>query len=90
MREAEFRAWQSLCLPEREVNGMVRRAHHDGFKAGVEYARRTPGPATARAVNLIRDCLDVAGVAEVIIDETTAREILAEHEPAGPARSIQE
>jgi hypothetical protein len=60
----------------------VRRAHHDGFKAGMEYARRTPGPATAEVCDLIRGCLEVAGVAEVIIDEDTARRLIAEHEPA--------
>jgi len=90
LREAEAKAWALLRIGDATIAGPIRRAHHDGFKAGMEYACRTPGPATARAVNLIRDCLDVAGVAEVIIDETTAREILAEHEPAGPARSIQE
>jgi hypothetical protein len=57
--------------------------YHDSRSlAEARWNRRAPGPATANVLNLIRDCLDVAGVAEVIIGEETARAMLAEHEPA--------
>ena len=88
LREAEAKAWDAFGTLEREVNsGVVRRAHHDGFKAGMEHAARTPDPATARFVATVKrelqtdqDCS--AGYIEVPRDEAAA--FVAEHEPAGP------
>lgn len=45
---------------------------------------RTPGPATRVIYDLIDGCLDVAGIAEIHIDESTARAFHDELTPSRP------
>lgn len=49
------------------------------FKAlTADWQRRTPGLATKAILDLINGCLNVAGIAEVYIDDATARAFHAE------------
>jgi len=95
LREAEAKAWDSLRLPIGECSGCMRRAHHDGFKAGMEYAGRTPGPATRVVLGYARDITETAMKMDrgQGFDRDAGRMVedmkafIAEHEPAGPAQS---
>ncbi len=54
-------------------------AYHDGFAAGVEHARRTPGPATVKMVDIAYEM--IAANEWSAEAQATCHAFIAEHKP---------